>query len=628
MCATPHGLVAEKRNRGRLRRASRGAHVRQDEAKAPASERNFRSLAGLLSSLQSLSTTSLRRKLLKLALYSLVAGLSQAALLVLISELAVNGVQGKASLSLHGFHTSVTDALLVSVVLLVVFAAGSMRVAMVSSAAAASGVQDARGKVIDAYFETDWSEQSAERLGHIQQLLTVNCESVGQIIQFMTQGLQALLFVAAMLVAAFVVDPVASAIVLGAGVLLSTSLRPFLKWNQRASARLSASSRRMATLVTEFTTLTREIRLLGVQQEAVDQLHLKNHEAALNYRSNRRIVQIGPVFYQTFALAFIVGGLAILVHHGHGNVGATGAVVLLTLRALTFGAGFQTASQQLRSYEGYLDGIELDIARYRQGTTDFEVLPAPASFDLEFDDVSFSYGGTTEALSSVSFRIPDGTLAGVVGRSGSGKSTLSQLALGMRPPSKGSVRIGTVPATAIEKAHGKSPIALVAQDSILLQGSIASNIAFFRDVTQEQIELASRAAHLHEDVESMVDGYDTLVGEGGGSLSGGQRQRLAIARALVGSPRLLVLDEPTSALDARSENLIRRTLAELRGRVTVVVISHRLNAIEDCDLLLVLQQARQVDFGPRTEVMDRAAFKAVADEVAHEILEEDLTPAS
>jgi ATP-binding cassette subfamily B protein len=106
---------------------------------------------------------------------------------------------------------------------------------------------------------------------------------------------------------------------------------------------------------------------------------------------------------------------------------------------------------------------------------------------------------------------------------------------------------------------------------------------------------------------------ETLVGEGGGALSGGQRQRLAIARALVGSPRVLVLDEPTSALDGRSENLIRRTLSELRGRVTVIIISHRLATVEDCDLLLVLDEGQLADYGPRNEVIRRPAFRHVAE---------------
>ena len=223
----------------------------------------------------------------------------------------------------------------------------------------------------------------------------------------------------------------------------------------------------------------------------------------------------------------------------------------------------------------------------------------PETFDVTFDGVSFAYDSGPEALKNVSFYIPSGKILGVVGRSGSGKSTLSQLVLGIRTPTHGHAFVGHVPASSIRKGNRTSPIALVAQESILLQGSIASNIAFFRNVSQEKIEMASRAAHLHEDVVGMPRSYETPVGEGGGSLSGGQRQRLAIARALVGSPRVLVLDEPTSALDGRSESLVRRTLSELRDHVTVIVISHRLATVEDCDLLLVLDGGRLADSATR-----------------------------
>jgi ABC-type multidrug transport system fused ATPase/permease subunit len=310
-----------------------------------------------------------------------------------------------------------------------------------------------------------------------------------------------------------------------------------------------------------------------------------------------------------------VAGLAILVGHTGSNLGATGAVLLLSLRSLTYGSQIQSTSQSLRSYEGFLDGVTTDIERYQASPPELNGARVPKRFDIKFDGVSFAYNRGTDVLRNISFYVPDGNILGVVGRSGSGKTTLSQLVLGMRRPSDGYVLVGDVPAASVAKGNGASPVALVAQEPILLQGSIASNISFFRDVSQEQIVNASRAAHLHEDVVAMPQAYETLVGEGGGALSGGQRQRLAIARALVGSPRVLVLDEPTSALDGRSENLIRRTLSELRGHVTVIIISHRLATVEDCDLLLVLDAGQLADFGPCKEVTNRAPFKYVAEAI-------------
>jgi ABC-type multidrug transport system fused ATPase/permease subunit len=479
-----------------------------------------------------------------------------------------------------------------------------------------AAVEAGRARVIDAFFQSSWGIQSAERLGHIQQLLTVNCENIGWITLGLAGGVQSLLSVLALLLAAFIVNPVTAAVVLLAGILLAVVMRPFLQWSRKASTRLSSDSQRMATLVTEYTRLTREFRLFGVQKAATERLAVRNHEAAISFRKSRRLVLISPVIYQTFALGFVLVGLAILIGHSGGNLGETGAVLILTLRSLTYGSSVLSTSQQLRSYEGFLDGIEADVSRYEAGTQVAGNVVLPTTFDIRFEDVYFSYDREEVVLKDVTFKVPEGAILGVVGRSGSGKTTLSQLALGMRIPSGGQVLIGGVQATSVAKGEGVSPIALVAQEPILLQGSIAANIAFFRDVTPSEIENAARDAHLHEEVAAMAQSYETLVGEGGGSLSGGQRQRLAIARALVGGPRVLVLDEPTSALDGRSEDLVRRTLSELRGRVTVVVISHRLATVEDCDLLLVLDGGRIADFGRRDEVQRRAPFKHVAEAAA------------
>jgi ABC-type multidrug transport system fused ATPase/permease subunit len=572
-----------------------------------------RNLFGIVASIKVLGLESLYRRLLWLATCALISGLSQAAILVILSELAVGSVQGKNHLKFHGLALSNTESVLLCVALLAAFGAGSVAAAFASSSMTTAAVEAVRRNLIDSFFTADWATQSSERLGGIQQLLTVNSESVGAITTATAVGLQSLLTVLAMLGAAFLVNSVVAIVVLVAGVILSAAMRPFLKWSKKASATLSRDIRRMATLVTEFTRLTRDFRLLGVEDRAIARMQEENHEAALSANRTRRLMAMNPVVYQTCALGFIVIGLAILVGHHNTTLGATGAVILLTLRSLTYGANIQSNSQQLRGYEAFLEGIESDIARYAAHPSERVAGEVPKKFDVTFDHAWFSYDGISHALQDVSFEVPSGSMLGVVGRSGSGKTTLSQLVLGLRRPTEGSVLVGDVPADALRKGGGMSPVALVPQEPVLMQGSIGTNIAFFRDISPEAIEEASRASHLHEDVTGMSDSYDTPVGEGGGSISGGQRQRLAIARALAGAPRLLVLDEPTSALDGRSESLIRQTLSELRGRVTIAVISHRMSTIEDCDFLLVLEQGRVADFGVRHEVMRRPAFHYAAE---------------
>jgi ATP-binding cassette, subfamily B, bacterial len=578
----------------------------------PEQRRPTSSIAGILETLKILGVTSLNRQLGWLAACSFFSGLAQASLLVLVSEFAVKSAQGSDHLELHGHLLSIPDAIVLAAILLVLFASAGVAAALTSSSLSSKALASSRSKMIDGFFGASWTVQSQERLGHIQQLLTVNCENVGNIALGLATGLQALLTVLALLAAAFLVNPVAATIVLVLGVVLSVSLRPFNMWSRKASVRLSEDSHTMATLVTEYTRLTREFRVFGVEREATVGLHRSNETAAATFRRARLLLQLNPVAYQTLALVFVVGALAIVADHTGHNLGSVAAVLILTVRSMYYGSVLQSTSQQLRSFSGFIDNIKRELDRFVQNPSEAMAQDYPQRFDIDVKNLSFAYADRGVVLKHVSFFVPSGQILGIVGRSGSGKTTLSQILLGMRQPADGVALVGDVSAARIAKGDGVSPVALVAQDPVLLQGSIAFNISFFRGVSPERIEAAAREAHLHEDVMAMRDLYETRVGEGGTALSEGQRQRLAIARALAGAPRLLVLDEPTSALDGRSESLIRQTVSELRGKVTVIMISHRLGTVEDCDLLLVLDKGRVADFGPSDEVLTRDAFRDVA----------------
>lgn len=569
-------------------------------------------ITNLLTMLKFLGVSSLYRRLIWLSVWSVVAGLAQAGLLIILSELAVSSAQGHKRLELVGHSSSVELALLLSTSLLILFFITSVLTALASSALSRAALESGRREMIDAFFSASWSNQAEERLGHIQQLLTVNCEALGKVVISLATGLQSGLALLALLTAAFIVDPISAGAVLIIGILLFVTLRPFNVWSRRASLRLSTDSQSMATLVTEYTRLTREFRLLGVQDHAVNQLQDCNREAAQSYQRSKSLLQVVPAVYQTLALTFVIMGVGALVVHQGLNLAALGAVLLLALRSLAYGSTMQSSSQQIRSDGAFIESLKVELDRYTQDPREHGGTSRPLTFDIRLENVSFSYDGVHQVLKDLSFSVSDGEIVGIVGASGSGKSTLSQILLGMRRPTQGSAYMGGVPTSDLAVGDGSSTIALVSQEPILLQGSIASNIAFFRDVSILEIESASRAAHFHNEIVDMPNSYDTLVGEGGGALSGGQRQRLAIARALVGNPRLLVLDEPTSALDGRSEGLIRETLGELRGNVTVVVISHRLAMVEDCDVLVVLKRGRLVDFGSSDIVCNREAFREVA----------------
>jgi ABC-type multidrug transport system fused ATPase/permease subunit len=202
-----------------------------------------------------------------------------------------------------------------------------------------------------------------------------------------------------------------------------------------------------------------------------------------------------------------------------------------------------------------------------------------------------------------------GEIVGIVGPSGSGKSTLSQLILRLREPTAGSITVNRSPAAGFTLASWYQHVSLVPQDPRLFHSTVAENIAFLDErITLEMVIEAARAANVHDVIESLEHGYDTLIGPGFRDLSGGQIQRIGIARALARGAQVLVLDEPTSALDVHSEAVIQATLESLRGHALVLIIAHRLSTLSICDRILVLRDGQVETIGTLNEVSERSDF--------------------
>ena len=229
---------------------------------------------------------------------------------------------------------------------------------------------------------------------------------------------------------------------------------------------------------------------------------------------------------------------------------------------------------------------------------------------VEFSDLTFTYAGTkTPALDKVSFAIPAGTMLGVVGRSGSGKSTLTRLLQGINREYNGFLKIDGVELREINLTHLRRSFGVVLQDNFLFRGSVRDNITAGRPgLTLDDVVRAARLAGAEEFIERLPAGYDTFIEEGSANLSGGQRQRLAIARAVIADPRLMILDEATSALDPESEALVNANLTRLAKGRTMVIVSHRLSSLLDCDMILVMDKGAVVDMAPHRTLLERCAI--------------------
>jgi subfamily B ATP-binding cassette protein MsbA len=236
----------------------------------------------------------------------------------------------------------------------------------------------------------------------------------------------------------------------------------------------------------------------------------------------------------------------------------------------------------------------------------------PVQRDVEFRDVHFTYAGAqSETLAGVSLRVGVGEMLAVVGRSGAGKTTLVNLIPRFYDVTAGAILVDGHDVRDVTLVSLREQVAIVTQETVLFDDSVAANIAYGRpSATREQIEAAAHAAHAHEFIAQLPDGYDTPIGERGQLLSGGQRQRLAIARAILRDAPLLILDEATSALDAEAESLVQAALANLMRNRTSFVIAHRLSTVRRADAIVVVEHGRIVERGRHDELLARGGAYA------------------
>ena len=227
---------------------------------------------------------------------------------------------------------------------------------------------------------------------------------------------------------------------------------------------------------------------------------------------------------------------------------------------------------------------------------------------IRFDNVTFRYhpDGDINVLENLSFEVQPGQMVALVGRSGSGKTTISKLLLGLYPPTDGKILVDGYDLSTLAMQSFRQQVGVVDQDTFLFGSTIRDNIGLGHpSMPLESVVEAAKLAGADEFIRKLPMGYETQIGEGGGMLSGGQRQRLAIARALLGNPKLLILDEATSHLDAESERIIQRNLNQILKNRTTLVIAHRLSTIRNADLILVLDRGILVEFGNHEALMAR-----------------------
>jgi ATP-binding cassette subfamily B protein len=336
--------------------------------------------------------------------------------------------------------------------------------------------------------------------------------------------------------------------------------------------------------------------------------NLRQYEsAAVKTEASLGILNIG----QSFIIAIAVTVLMVLA--AQGVVAATltlgdlvlinGLLIQLYIPLNFLGMVYREIKQALTD----MDRMFRLLEQHREIEDRPDAIDLPAGpLSVRFDRVDFSYEPKRQILHDVTFDVPAGSKIAVVGASGSGKSTFARLLYRFYDVGSGTISINGVDIRQVRQSSLRSSIGIVPQDTVLFNDTVYYNIQYGRpNATRDDVIAAAQAAHIHDFISSLPDGYETRVGERGLKLSGGEKQRVAIARAILKDPRILIFDEATSALDSKSEKAIQGELDRIAHGHTTLVIAHRLSTIMDADNILVLDHGRIIERGTHQELLAR-----------------------
>lgn len=549
-----------------------------------------------------------RRSMAGISLLSFLAGLAEAGALVSITTVAIATTTGDDTVSLGSLDLGTRVVLLASAGLLVANLLLSLALARLVATTSTDASLAARQELLTAFHEASYQRKSQDRVAALQEALTTYVDRFTVAFGSLTNLYAAVLNLASFALAAVLVSPLASVALAVIGLLMVLVLRPATARTRVAGRALASQRRSYAEGATESVLLARELAVFGVAEQAGSRLRVLDEAVGRDFWRVKYLSVMTPKVYQVLAFALAVGGLFVLTEIDVSDLTAIGAVVLLVVRSLSYGQMVLTSLQQLSEHRSYVDELTQMMTSYEENPRHPGATPVGPLERIDLRDVSFAYPGAAPALQHLDLHLEAGEAIGVVGPSGAGKSTLVNVLLRLYEPSSGEILVNGTPLREVQDAEWHRRTAIVPQDPRLIHGTIADNIRFFRPLDDEAVAQAGREANIDEFVRSLPDGYDAMVGELGTGLSGGQRQRICIARALAGHPDLLVLDEPTSALDGESEAAVQRTLEGLRGRVTMVLVAHRLSTLSICDRLVVLRDGAVAADGTAAELAESSPY--------------------
>src|SRR6201994_1679165 len=541
-----------------------------------------------------------RGSVVALAGCSILSGLSEAATLALVAQIATQLANRNKHVHTHigpfHVHTSVATLILVAFVLTLLRGGLQIPISLLPARIAADVQANMRRRLFEAFTRASWSVQSREREGQLQDVMTTQTmQATNGAIQT-TQLITSLFNFLVLMASALVLNALAAVVVAIATVTLFGLLRPLRARGVGNARGLSGAQVESAGGIAESIRVAEDTQVFGAAEAQRKRVSaLIDNSWGFFYRSQVLAKLVGNLYQ---SLIFVLLMLAIWGVYliGGAHTASLGGVVLVLVRAGTSGQLVQGAYQGLSQSLPFIERSQETTRRYLESAPNVGDEHLGRVATVIFDHVSYAYNPGENVLEEISFEVSGGEVIGIIGPSGAGKSTLVQLLLQLRTPDSGRYLVNDIPADRIAREDWYRQVSYVPQEPRLLHATVAENIRFFRELDDDAVERAAKLARIHDDVLSWSHGYETLIGPRADAVSGGQQQRICLARALAARPEVLVLDEPTSALDPRSEQLIGESLMALKSELTLFIIAHRMSTLETCDRVMVIVGGRLVAF--------------------------------
>ena len=469
-----------------------------------------------------------------------------------------------------------------------------------------------RSEYMRVLLDADLAYFHSEKLGVMTDTLATQSHRAASSISDAIEVVATTALVSTYLVGAFLISPVLTAGALVALLIVSIGVQYFITMAGRGATIRVGRDYAMQVAGVENLSGIQVVKSFLLERIRLADYTRKSEEVReSNYYLDRNRSRMGVI--QEALLFAIIGGIIFM---GISVFDLSFAVIVALLFVLYRMMPKVTSLHGLRqSLAESLAGVHAvtvameqpSRSRITSGTKPFVRLQSR----IELDEVRFSYDRGAEVLEGISFSIPAGEMTAIVGASGAGKSTLVDLLLRFYDPDQGSVLVDGVDLRELELASWRRSIGVVSQDVFLFNDTVANNIALGRQgATKESIIDAARRAYAHDFIEELPQGYETQIGDRGWNLSGGERQRIALARAIMEKPSILILDEATSSLDSESERLIQVYMNEIRGTCTMIVVAHRTSTIREADRIVVLQDGKIVEQGDWQTLVGEAGIFA------------------